>query len=58
MKDAQRDLADEVMPQIAELLKRAQQSLAKLERKQFALKSKVFGLSKKAMADSRLIYKL
>jgi len=41
VKDAQRDLADEVMPQIAELLKRAEQSLAKLERKQFALKSKV-----------------
>jgi hypothetical protein len=43
VKDAQQDLADEVTPQIAELLKRAEQSLAKLERKQFALKSKVFG---------------
>ena len=41
MKDAQKDLADEITPQISELLKRAEQSLAKLERKQFALKSKV-----------------
>lgn len=41
MQDAQKDLVDEVTPQIAELLKRAEQSLAKLERKQFALKSKV-----------------
>jgi hypothetical protein len=41
VKDAQRDLADEVMLQIVELLKCAEQSLAKLERKQFALKSKV-----------------
>ena len=41
VKDAQKDLADEVTPQIAELLKRAEQSLAKLERKKFALKSKV-----------------
>jgi hypothetical protein len=40
VKDAQQDLADEVTPQIAELLKRAEQSLAKLERKQFTLKSK------------------
>ena len=41
VKDAQKDLADEITPQISELLKRAEQSLAKLERKQFALKSKV-----------------
>ena len=41
MKEAQTDLADEVTPQISELLKRAEQSLAKLERKQFSLKSKV-----------------
>ena len=41
VKEAQRDLADEVTPQISELLKRAEQSLAKLERKQFTLKSKV-----------------
>jgi len=41
VKEAQRDLADEVTPQISELLKRAEQSLAKLERKQMTLKSKV-----------------
>lgn len=41
VQDAQKDLADEITPQIAELLKRAEQSLARLERKQFALKSKV-----------------
>jgi hypothetical protein len=42
VKDAQTNLADEVTPQISELLKRAEQSLAKLERKQFALKSKAW----------------
>ena len=41
VNEAQTDLADEVTPQITELLKRAEQSLSKLERKQFALKSKV-----------------
>jgi len=44
VKEAQTDLADEVTPQITELLKRAEQSLSKLERKQFALKSKVRAL--------------
>jgi Spc19 len=39
--DAQKDLAEEITPQITELLKRAEQSLARLERKQYALKSKV-----------------
>jgi hypothetical protein len=42
------------MPQIAELLNRAEQSLAKLERKQFALKSKVNDLG---AGLYRLIYK-
>jgi hypothetical protein len=67
VKEAQRDLADEVTPQISELLKRAEQSLAKLERKQFTLKSKVppcliLHIWRPGVlflgADSRLIYKL
>jgi hypothetical protein len=42
VKDARWDLADEVMPQIAELLKGPKQSLAKLERKQLRSNQKVF----------------
>jgi Spc19 len=41
ISEAQRDLAEEITPQISELMKRAEQSVGKLERKQFALKSKV-----------------
>ena len=63
MKEAQRDLADEVTPQISELLKRAEQSLAKLERKQMTLKSKVpnpilLPHDPMSCADGRRTYKL
>lgn len=58
VKDAQRDLTDEITPQISELLKRAEQSLAKLERKQFALKSKVTASLSVTNFDCRRTYKV